>query len=116
MRARDFVRRAATTVGVVVDFVEETSEERRGDDFVTATYFYPVVHFQTASGEQVKFQSSAGSTRPSLRKGQMVPVLYDPARPEQARIRSFVQVWWLPLALVFIAAVLAIVGAALMLK
>jgi len=116
LRARDFVKRAATTVGVVVDFVEETSEERRGDDLVTVTYFYPVVHFQTASGAPVAFRSAVGSERPQLSKGQQVPVLYDAAHPQEAKIRSFVQVWWVTLALVFVAALLAIVGAALMFR
>jgi hypothetical protein len=116
LRTRAFIRRAATTVGVVVDFAEETSQERRGDHLEIATYFYPVVQFQTASGDAVQFSSTIGTERPRLRKGQQVPVLYDPARPAEARIRSFWQLWWLPLALAFVAAVLWIVGLGLTIK
>jgi hypothetical protein len=116
LRARAFVRRAASTVGVVVDFVEETSEERRGDELVTVTTFYPVVHFQTASGAPVAFRSAVGAERPLLSKGQQVPVLYDAGSPQEAKIRSFVQLWWGPLALVFVAALLALVGAALIVR
>lgn len=101
---------------MVVDFVEETTEERRGDKLVTVTTFYPVVHFQTASGAPVAFRSAVGSERPTLSKGQQVAVLYDAAHPQEAKIRSFVQVWWVPATLGLVAALLAIVGAALMLR
>ncbi len=111
LRIRAFLGRAATTVGVVVALQEETEDENEGGRIVTTTYFYPVVRFQSAAGAQVEFRSNVGSNRPGYRTGQQVPVVYEAARPEGAKIRSFFQLWALPLVLGLIGAIVSIVAA-----
>ncbi len=111
LRIRAFLERATTTVGVVVALQEETEDEHEGGRVTSVTYFYPVVRFQTAAGAQVEFRSSVGSNRPGYRSGQQVAVVYEAARPEAARIRSFFQLWTLPLALASIGAIVSIVAA-----
>jgi len=106
LRVRAFLERATTTVGVVAALEEEIEHERDG----TVTYFYPVVRFQVA-GKEVEFRSNVGSNRPGYRAGQQVPVVYEPGQPEAAKIRSFFQLWTLPLALASIGAIVAIVAA-----
>jgi hypothetical protein len=55
--------------------------------------FYPVVEFTTATGRGVRFEGL--STSPPPVAGTPVEVLYDPDRPERARINSLVQRWLL---------------------
>jgi len=116
LRIRAFLERATTTVGVVVALQEETEDEREGERMTTVTYFYPVVRFQTAAGAQVEFRSNLGSNRPGYRTGQQVPVVYEAARPEAARIRSFFQLWTLPLALGLIGAIVSVVAVGMIFK
>ena len=64
--------------------------------------YCPVVRFHTPNGVEYEFKSEHGS-RPSMYKvGQKVTVLYDPADPEQADIRSAVGRWLAPAVMVFI--------------
>ncbi|MFC1878813.1 DUF3592 domain-containing protein [Chloroflexota bacterium] len=64
--------------------------------------YCPVVRFAAPSGEEIEFKSEHGS-RPSMYKvGQKVTVLYDPANPEQAEIRSKVGRWLVPAVMTFI--------------
>jgi uncharacterized protein DUF3592 len=47
--------------------------------------FFPSVGFQTAYGRTVEFENDLGSNAPP-RVGDEVTVLYDPARPEEAKV------------------------------
>jgi hypothetical protein len=62
-----------------------------------STYRYPVVRFQTQDGQSVEFESETGTNTFSQKPGEQVEVLYDPLRPEQARIKSFMMLWFGPL-------------------
>jgi hypothetical protein len=88
-----FVARAAGARGVVVDVREEVRSERRGsgdnERYVDVTYSYPVVRFLTAREQVVQFQGDDGS----LRVGDSVRVLYDPANPRDVRLDSWPSRW-----------------------
>ena len=57
--------------------------------------YYPVVSYITYEGEQVQFRTKVGSNPPSRKVGDRVAVLFDPNKPERARIDSgFIN--WLP--------------------
>jgi len=62
----------------------------------SGTMYFAFVRFQTESGEAIEFRSNQ-SNKPLYRKGQRVPVAYDPAFPEKARIASFGVLWSAPL-------------------
>jgi len=47
--------------------------------------YYPSVRFQAADGRTVEFQNKLGTNVPP-RAGDEVTVIYDPARPEQAKV------------------------------
>ena len=47
--------------------------------------FYPSVRFQTAAGRTVAFQNKLGPIVPP-RVGDEVTVIYEPARPEEAKV------------------------------
>jgi hypothetical protein len=76
-QTESFLERAVPAAGVVVDMAANHS----GD---TPTYA-PVVAFEH-EGRTYRFKDSVSSNPPSHRVGEAVRVLYDPARPEDARI------------------------------
>ncbi len=57
---------------------------------------FPVVRYQTASGQMVTFRSRTGTQPSPYKVGQQVPVLYNPADPRDARINTFVMTRLLP--------------------
>lgn len=73
--------------------------------------FYPSVRFQTADGRTVEFQSKLGSNAPP-RVGDEVTVLYDPQRPEEARVALGSMFRFDPKALAVVSAIF--VGAMLL--
>lgn len=51
-------------------------------------HYYPVVEFRTAGGEVVQHESETGFYPARHQVGQRVPMLYDPARPQDALMDS----------------------------
>lgn len=72
----------ARAVGVVTD---HASRRTYGMDHHVDVLFYPSVRFRTADGRTVEFQNDLGTNAPP-RVGDEVTVIYDPARPEEARV------------------------------
>jgi hypothetical protein len=72
----------ARAVGIVTD---HTSRRSHGMDHRTHVLFYPAVRFQTADGRTVEFQNKIGTNAPP-QVGNEVTVIYDPARPEEAKV------------------------------
>lgn len=56
--------------------------------------YTPIVEFQTLTGDSSRFAGL--STSPPPVKGTIVPVLYHPADPKNARIDTFVDRWLFP--------------------
>ncbi len=69
------------TVGVVTD---QTSRWSHGVDH-PSLLFFPSVRFQTQDGRTVEFANKVGSNAPP-KVGDQVTVVYDPARPEEAKV------------------------------
>src|SRR3954471_2322468 len=86
LRQRRFLDRAVETTGVVVG--QNVSPSAEGGAVTR-----PVVRFRTEDGERIEFEDAFGSNPSPYRVGRGVPVLYDPERPGQARIRSFGSLW-----------------------
>ncbi len=97
VRTRRFVSQASSTTGTVTDVNTRTSRSHTSSGPRVSTYRYPVVRFQTQDGRSVEFESETGTNTFSQRPGEQVEVLYDPLRPEQARIKSFMMLWFGPL-------------------
>jgi len=62
-------------------------------------FSYPVVEFRTADERRIVFKGSVGDNPPAFHEGETVVVLYDPANPQHASIRSVGQQWSGPLLL-----------------
>ncbi|CAN5909900.1 hypothetical protein BH11PSE3_BH11PSE3_07530 [soil metagenome] len=87
--------------------VEETVTEPGGRETrrdVSTTSYAPVVRFTTKEGREIEFQGRGGSDTP-FAAGERVNVIYDPVHPANARIVSFVDLWF-PAAVAFCVAFL----------
>ena len=65
----------------------------------------PVVEFTASSGEKIRFTSEFGSRPAGHRIGQSVNVRYDAVDPQKAEIESTMNLWLIPLILVFMGAI-----------
>lgn len=63
------------------------------------TFLYPTFRFQTADGRSITFTSSSGSTSQPYAEGERIRIAYDPGRPEEARLLSFLTLWIAPVLL-----------------
>lgn len=72
----------ARAVGIVTD---HTSRRSHGMDHRAHVLFYPSVRFQTADSRTVEFQNKLGTNVPP-QVGDEVTVIYDPVRPEEAKV------------------------------
>ncbi len=97
VRTRRFVNQASSATGTVTDVKSRTSRSHTSDGPRVRTYRYPVVRFQTQDGRTVEFESETGTNTFSQKPGEQVEVLYDPLKPEQARIKTFMMLWFAPL-------------------
>src|SRR5688572_5990495 len=93
-RTRAFLAKAAQAIGEVVALDEEPPTEP-GE---SPTY-RPVVSFQIDAHQTVRFESMAHSNPPQYKVGASVRVVYNPDRPNEARILSFTSLWLLPVIL-----------------
>lgn len=62
------------------------------------TFLYPQFRFMAEGGRAVTMTSKNGLTDQPYRDGETVSVLYDPAKPDGARLDSFM-IWIVPLCL-----------------
>lgn len=65
----------------------------------------PVVEFTAFSGEKIKFTSEFGSRPAGYKVGQSVNVRYDPVDTQKAEIDSAMNLWLIPLILVFMGVI-----------
>ena len=69
------------TTGIVIDHKSRSSG---GFDSYSRLLF-PVVRFETQDGKTVEFESGLGTNIPP-RVGEEVTVIYDPSRPQEAKV------------------------------
>ena len=77
---------------------------REGRRDVERTSYAPIVRFKTPEGREIEFFGRGGSGT-SYREGDFVTVAYDPAKPIDAHIVSFIDLW-LPAAVAWGIAIL----------
>lgn len=87
-RTRTFLRRARPARGRYVG----TSTEATVDGAQATSY--GAIEFRTESGQTVRFSGRVGTPFEGRKVGREVDVLYDPASPEEAVVRSFVELWF----------------------
>lgn len=80
--------------GEVVDFKISSDSD--------STTYTAVFAFTSAQGESIRKKDSFGSSHPTLKLGETVPILYDPQKPDNAIIDRGVWNWFLSALLAFI--------------
>jgi hypothetical protein len=99
--------------GTVVRIESKSNPGSEGNQ----TTYDSVVRFETASGREVAFRDSIGSSHPIDERGEIVRVIYDPADLEHAIIDRGIWNWAIPGgcgsfgALILAASLLGLVGA-----
>jgi hypothetical protein len=90
--------RVAAT-GTVVELTDRITTSGR------ASMICPIVEFTIPSGEKIRFTSDFGSRPAGHKIGQSVNIRYDPSDPQKAEIESAMNLWMVPLILVFMGVV-----------
>lgn len=96
-----FTLRAERTTGTVVGY-----QTRRGNKGGATQA--EVVEFQGPDGKTVQFVEKTSRSRFIMNTGHEVNVLYDPDKPEKARINSFWGLYFFPITLLIVGLVLLI--------
>ncbi len=96
------INNGAQTQGQVVGL-----KSRRSDD---SYVYYATVLFMEQSGTKIRFEDSVGSSHPTLKKGDVVDVLYSLKNPHDAIIDRGIWNWSLSLGLGALAAFLLIIA------
>ncbi|MCS7031333.1 MAG: DUF3592 domain-containing protein [Gloeomargarita sp. SKYG116] len=110
---RNFIATAQTATGQVIALEYRRS---RGSDGTVSHLYYPVVEFALPDGEKIRFEGQVGSSSPRFRVGESVEILYDPRRPQVARINRFWDLWLLPIVFSGIGSVFFLIGVGLLAK
>lgn len=86
-----FIHKAASVPGKVIRLQKVSPNS--SDDTPTTTY-KAVFQFKTADGNDYTVTSQLNAYPPTHKPGEAVTVLYAPAHPEAARIKSFWELWF----------------------
>ncbi len=86
-------------VGTVVELTTRVAASGR------AGLICPIVEFTAPPRGNIRFTSEFGSFPAGHKIGQSVTVRYDPADPQQAEIESAMNLWLIPLILVFMGGI-----------
>ncbi len=102
LKRQSLVQQGVEARGSVVAQEESSgstvSSSRTGSYRNVKKSYNPVVEFVTKEGKTVRFIGSTGGVgEPIIETGTEVKVIYDPAAPESAQIKSFSQFWLGPL-------------------
>ncbi|HWT09041.1 MAG TPA: DUF3592 domain-containing protein [Roseomonas sp.] len=102
-----FQRIAVETEGSIVALTEHRTRERDGRWSVS---YFPVFQYTLPDGTVLQRRARAGGNPPSHAVGEAVRVRYDPARPAEAEIVSFMQTWFFSVLLGGVGALIGLVG------
>ncbi|MCK0127105.1 DUF3592 domain-containing protein [Erythrobacter sp. F6033] len=74
------------------------------------TMYRPVAEFYDTSGRRYEFSSKTSSSSPGFSVGEQVDIIYDPLRPQDARIDTFGQRFLLPTIFTAIGSLFVLIG------
>jgi hypothetical protein len=99
---RQFVAKAVTSQGTVVDLIEQRDSD--------GTTYSPVVRFSTPGGREITYTESFSGNPAPYDVGDTVEVLYSSDQPGKGRIKGFMSLWMGPVILTFIGTIFAFIG------
>lgn len=90
-RTKKFSERAQETKGTVIELVYDSDSEGGG--------YYTVFQFTTTTGQTIEKTGSIRSNPPAHKVGEVIDILYDPAKPNDARIKKTSSLYFVPMLL-----------------
>jgi hypothetical protein len=87
LKTKRLTKVAASSTGTVTDIHVQKGKN--------TTKYFPVVTFKDSGGRQFQFCSRFNENEipPEFKRGEQVPVYYDPNNPETAEINAFKALW-----------------------
>jgi len=104
IRTRNFINNSEKTQGQVILNLYQADSEGGGGGYT------PVFEFRTAQGKKVEGSGDLAVNPPQYKVGQTVEVLYDPKKPEEARINKGLNLYYIPGFLAFFGLVFGVMG------
>ncbi len=92
MRTRKFINEAQETKGTVIRMLSKRGSKG-------GTIYAPVFQFRTIDGRTIEVEESLYSKPPQFQEGQSVDILYDPQNPEKARVKKWMNLYFVPVVL-----------------
>ncbi len=92
IRTRIFIGKAQEVKGTVIQMVYSHSSEGGGS-------YSPLYQFRTLEGQTIVVQDSLSSNPPLFQAGQEINVLYESENPQKARIKKWMNLYFVPVLL-----------------
>lgn len=102
IRTRIFINNSQQTQGAITQMVYSRDSESSG--------YTPVFRFRTLEGQEVEISGNLRSNPPQFQVGQTIDVLYDPDNPQKARIKKWMNLYFVPALLGFLGLVFGSIG------
>lgn len=104
IRTRIFINNSEQTQGTVTQIVY--SRDSENSDYT------PVFRFRTFQGQEVEVSGNLRTNPPQFQVGQTIDVLYDPENPQKARIKKWMNLYFVPALLGFLGLLFGGIGVA----
>ena len=104
IRTRIFINNSQQTQGTITQMVYSRDSESSG--------YIPVFRFRTLQGQEVEVSGNLRTNPPQFQVGQTIDVLYDPDNPQKARIKKWMNLYFVPALLGFLGLLFGGIGIA----
>lgn len=108
IRTRMFISKAQEVKGTVIRMVWSSGGSEGGGGYS------PIYQFRTLEGRMIEVHDGLSSNPPMFREGQSIDVLYDPENPQKARIKKWMNLYFVSILLGGIGLIFACIGLALL--
>jgi hypothetical protein len=92
IRTRSFIGKAQEVKGIVIQMVYSQGSDDGGG-------YAPVYQFKTLEGQDIVIHDGLSSNPPRFKVGQEIQVLYDPGNPHKARIKKWMNLYFVSVLL-----------------
>lgn len=107
IRTRIFLGKAHEVKGTVVRMVYSRSSKGGGG-------YSPIYQFRTIDGQTIEQRDNLSTNPPMFKEGQQIDVLYDPANPQNSRIKRFMSLYFTSILLCGMGLIFGCVGVGLL--
>jgi hypothetical protein len=98
VRTRIFISNSQQAQATITQMVYSSDSEGGGG-------YTPVFRFRTLQGQEVEVSGGLRTNPPQFKVGQTIDVLYDPDKPQKARIKKWFNLYFVPALLGFLGLV-----------